>query len=112
MKYKCPYLVQKNSSLCRLSVFVRFLLDLTMQKEKFKLLETLLKCEVKQEFAACGTFVLVLQPALGMHRVALFQDARGCIYLTKSEQSHAVKIALLMLRCLYKKNTALKISFR
>lgn len=41
VKYRCPYLVQKNSSLCRLSVFVRFLLDLTMQKKIFKLLETL-----------------------------------------------------------------------
>lgn len=34
MKYKCPYLVQKDSSRCQRSVFVRFTLDLTVQKKK------------------------------------------------------------------------------
>lgn len=38
VKYKSPYLVQKDLSHCWLSAFIRFTLGLTMQKKKFRFL--------------------------------------------------------------------------
>lgn len=49
---------------------------------------------------------------IGNARGGFVSGCEGDVFTLQRVSSHTVKIALLMLGCLYKKNTALKIYFR